>query len=253
MASDAVAVGMAPALADSSLVMIGNPGGGKSTAMNCLVEEHLFKSGTSPDGCGVTYQLDSREHQGIRYTGTPGLADIDLRKAAAAAIQKALRIGGDFRIIFVLLLDDNRIRDDDLLTMNLVLEAANQIPQNCYAIMFNKCPLKAIKKLNMANSKLNDKLTDRGVPTTDLVHFAPKNEDLEAEDDMVAPLPYETKEFLLNAPRLEIDADKVNDLDAESYDQMRDALAEEQAQTRVAEEAREKSEQREREALEQQK
>jgi len=221
--------------------------------MNCMLGVPLFQSGISCDGVGVTYQLDVKEHKGTRYMDTPGLSDIRLRKAAAKAIEQALVMGGDFQIIFVLVWDNGRMREDDLLTMKLVLEAANQIPKNGYAIMFNQCNKRVIQKLDKPTflSNLNENLANRGAPTTDFVHFAPKIKELDGEDDVVVDLSQETLSFLQNAPHLVIDGEKVTAVNAESFDELKEALAAEQEQKKLAEEAKAQAELREKEAREQ--
>ena len=46
----------------TSIIGIGNPGAGKSTFLNGLAREILFKSGISI-GNGLTYQLDERKNE----------------------------------------------------------------------------------------------------------------------------------------------------------------------------------------------
>lgn len=234
--------------------MIGNPGTGKSSTINCLVGKQLFHSGVSSCGTGVTYELDIQEHDNVQYMDTPGLADVNLRKDAAAAIEKALRIGGNFQVIFMMVLDDNRIREDDLCTMKIVLQAANQLPPEGYAIMFNKNKPKSLRKLDKEKflANLNKALTERGVSPTKFVHFAACNEDLEGEDDALVDLPLDTQSFLQDVPVLNIDGNKVTRVNAESFDDIKNAMAEEQGHRRQAEAARANAEKREKDAQEQQ-
>mmetsp|Transcript_51121 Transcript_51121/g.101544 ORF Transcript_51121/g.101544 Transcript_51121/m.101544 type:complete len:454 (-) Transcript_51121:297-1658(-) len=234
--------------------MVGNPGTGKSSTMNCMLGVSLFQSGVSRDGTGVTFQLDVKEHEGTRYMDTPGLSDVRLRKAAAKAIEEALLIGGDFKIIFVTTLQRGRIHDDDLLTMKLVLEAANQIPQDGYAIMINQISEKVMNKIDKPKflSNLKEWLTERGVPVTEYVHFALHIDALADEDNVVVDLPLETLSFLQNAPQLKINGEKVTAINAESFDEIKEALAEEREHKKLAEHAKELAELREKEAQEEQ-
>ena len=116
-------------------LFIGNPGVGKSTLVNCLAQEVLFKNGVSV-GSGMTYQMERRVHDGIVYMDTPGLADIRLRKAAAEAITEALRQNGMYQIFFVVTLESGRVRPQDLATIKLVLENAKDITY--YSLIVNK-------------------------------------------------------------------------------------------------------------------
>ena len=121
----------------NAIIAVGNPGAGKSTTLNYLAGEVLFKSGDSFGG-GLTSELNvgvSRDFE-IFYD-TPGLADLTLRKAAGKAISKALREGGTYRIFFFISQDAGRPKNEDITTLNLVLEAAPEIGSN-YSIIVPK-------------------------------------------------------------------------------------------------------------------
>ena len=122
----------------NAIIAVGNPGAGKSTTLNYLAGEVLFKSGDSFGG-GLTSELNvgvSRDSNWIFYD-TPGLADLGLRKAAGKAISKALREGGTYRIFFFISQDAGRPKNEDITTLNLVLEAAPEIGSN-YSIIVPK-------------------------------------------------------------------------------------------------------------------
>ena len=97
------------------VIAVGNPGSGKSTVLNSLAGEVLFKNGVnigqgvsvtlpstnkfiSPQVsnnrphtitiAGLTFQLDERENKNGHFLDTPGLADESLRKAAGQAISE---------------------------------------------------------------------------------------------------------------------------------------------------------------------
>ena len=106
---------------DVGIIAIGNPGAGKSTILNSLAEEVLFKvwiknlcfgfefflthmscifqSGYSV-GSGLTFQLDIRENKNGKFFDTPGLADEEKRKQAGKAISTALKQGGIYHLHF---------------------------------------------------------------------------------------------------------------------------------------------------------
>ena len=133
---------------DNAILFIGNPGSGKSTMLNSLAGKVLFKSGQS-FGQGLTFQLDEKIHNGIKYMDTPGLADKVLRKQAGEAISKALKAGGKYRIVFFVRLEAGRPVNEDITTMKLVLEAAPEIGKN-YGVLIPKITPgagKALKKL----------------------------------------------------------------------------------------------------------
>jgi len=120
-----------------NVVFIGNPGSGKSTILNCLVQQPLFSSGVSTDGLGITTILQKREVSDINYIDTPGLDDMVRREECAEQISAALRMTGMYYIVFVLTLESGRIRPADKTTMTLVLRSAPQINVH-YGVIFNK-------------------------------------------------------------------------------------------------------------------
>ena len=111
----------------------------------------MFKSGIA-FGSGKTYKLDKKEHDGILYLDTPGLADIKMRQAAASAITEALRLSGIYQIFFVVTLSAGRLRPEDLTTIWLVLLNAPDINQ--FSIIINKLSHKEYDGLQNNNEKL---------------------------------------------------------------------------------------------------
>ena len=122
----------------ASIIAIGNPGAGKSTVLNGLAGEILFKSGISI-GDGLTYKLDERKNSRGTFLDTPGLADNTHRENAGKEISNALRKGGNFKILFFVMTESGRIVQQDVTTLRLVLDAAPEIG-NRYGIIINKLP-----------------------------------------------------------------------------------------------------------------
>lgn len=79
-------------------IVIGNPGVGKSTLLNCLLGTGVFPSGVSFGGGMTNISQTHVTHDGNRYVDTPGLSDIVLREQAGIEIQKALSYGGIFKV-----------------------------------------------------------------------------------------------------------------------------------------------------------
>ena len=173
----------------ASFVAIGNPGTGKSTILNALANEVLFKSGIS-FGRGLTTRLDKRINKYGTFYDTPGMADDTYRMEAAIAIRNALRKGGRFRLLFFLTTDAGRVVKQDITTMKLVLETVPEIRHN-YGIIINKVSAEVARKLqreeNLQSSLaliLNGIDKDRICATSNIM-IVQKIDELVDEDDIL--------------------------------------------------------------------
>jgi len=165
------------------LIFVGNPGVGKSTVLNSVAGEVLFRSGNSI-GKGMTYQLDQETRKNVTYCDTPGLADVELRKAAGEAISKVLKQGGRCKILFVMTQESMRVRPADSATMKVVLDAAPEIQSN-FGVIVNKCTKKIKKQLDAEEGRnvLVTHLFGNTPYKTDSIYIMERNEELEDEDD----------------------------------------------------------------------
>ena len=216
-------------------LFIGNPGVGKSTLVNCLAQKILFKNGVSIGG-GLTYQMEKREHDGIVYMDTPGLADIKLRKAAAEAITKPLRQNGIYQIFFVVTLEAGRVRPQDLATIKLVLENAKDITY--YSLIVNKLTKKLYKtflendrqKLKELVSELNFGRENNVEPPAILLVL--RDDDLDDADDAFTEME-SLKNFVENAPYMIVVPDHVRDIPGDdSFDKIVEIFEEQLSQLR---------------------
>lgn len=212
-----------------SVIIIGNPGVGKSTTVNCWLGQRLFTAQVSCNGKGVTETLSVHTHGNTRYMDTPGLSDDILRKKAAEAISEALRHGGSFQVIFMLNgAASGRLQADDLTTMKLVLDACDQLGEDAYSVMVNKCSTKFLKKLNEEEwvGNLSACLQKKGAPLTRHVFFAENIDELDEEDDALVELPEETLAFLTDVPTVNVDAPTVRDVDHLAFEDHKQAFEE---------------------------
>lgn len=132
---------------------MGNPGSGKSTILNGIADKVIFKSGISI-GTGLTTVLQKYEHEGVSLYDTPGLADIKFKKQAGTELDKLLEKKIPLKIAFVVTLERGRVRPEDALTINLVLEAIRNVDTNDrFGVIINQVTEGVRKQLDESPEK----------------------------------------------------------------------------------------------------
>jgi len=200
-----------------AVMVIGNPGSGKSTTLNRYAGCRAFGAGFHA-ATGLTSELQTaefRDAQGGKglLIDTPGLADIDEKKreSAAAAIFNGLMMVEDVRVFFVITLEEGRIRPADVDTVRVVLKACEDLDDKFkYGLIVNKCPRKLMK--SGRDQEVVTKSFQALFKVERLhVHFAPNEEDL-LEENACAPLGMATLQFMKAVPmtRRQKDIKKVN-------------------------------------------
>jgi len=207
-------------IAPTRLILVGNPGVGKSTTLNGLVGKAVFASGFSCNS--LTRENQSITHMGNIFVDTPGLSDYSTNEKAADEITKALRnnaMNGNMKLIFVVKLECGRVRGSDTGTIGSVLDA---LPQDTkYGIIVNQVSQKFFEKLlthSVAEGTILQKvdvcLNQGRENKTPNIHYFPLDAKLSDKDNVVHTTSSELIHFINSVPPCSIlkdsDIEQVN-------------------------------------------
>ena len=182
-----------------------------------MIDKVNFKSGFSI-GKGITCEFKSyKNSDGVNYGDTPGLSDIEMRKQAAEEITKALKMNGNFKIIFVVTIEAGRVRVDDVTTINIILGSVN-IPNISFGVILNKISKNAIKKIQENDEEFKNIFTslNTGNYKTDKIILNPYVQELDDEDDVLYSFG-DLKEFCKELPFQLILPEQVQTMDVDSF------------------------------------
>jgi GTP-binding protein EngB required for normal cell division len=206
-------------------LFLGNPGTGKSTLINCMVGQRVFRSGTNW-GSGLTKEYQRYIHDDVVYMDTPGLADQRIIQQAAEAITTALNEPGTYKLFFMVRLQYGRVVSEDLATIERVLDSID-LPSISFSILINNLGKKQYETLLRRGTELTQVLAlmNSGRYSTSSVFFIPTLAELDEADDQITQLPRETVEFIEgSAPSIFIPRGAVTDIDLNGFEQQTKVL-----------------------------
>ena len=83
-------------------------------------------------------QLQKKEHNGITYVEIPVTNDAKCIKATVERIKEVIKTNGSYQIFFVVELQSQKFREEDLLAIQSILENTKNITS--YSVIVNKLP-----------------------------------------------------------------------------------------------------------------
>lgn len=133
------------------IVLVGNPGTGKSTILNGLAGKVVFKYGIS-FGSGLTTMLNWFHTPTATVYDTPGLYDMGLVKKAGEELDMLLQTGEDISICFVVTLENGRVPKEDATTLDLVLSSiTDRDMNNRFGVIINQMDPYVIEAWNKSD------------------------------------------------------------------------------------------------------
>jgi GTP-binding protein EngB required for normal cell division len=208
---------------EKNYLFVGNPGVGKSAIINALFGKVVAKSGLNP-GVGLTKFFSEYKLSDKKLLDTPGLADIKLRKQAAEEIEKALKRGGEYHIFFVFTLQGLRVLDQDIASMNLILDAI-ECKEIKFNVIINSPSKQEFKRLQTSSDDLAvvSESVNSGKHKTQSIWIVPRDADLYDGDKEFFDIDNKAKDFIFNKSlSMSIDKENVHPIEWNQFEKFKE-------------------------------
>lgn len=205
----------------TNIIFMGNPGTGKSTLLNTIIGDPVFRSGVSY-GSGLTTNYDTFHKLGICFGDTPGLDDVITRERAGREINKALKNNGIFKLYFILTTESGRGRPSDLATVKTILDCFDEdlVDKIKYTIIYNKVDVdEDMEEIITNNIPAFDSLK---IKPSDF-YCVPRMQSLKGKD-VVGEMTSDYFNSIKYGNKCEIVKEKVHKIDVSSWDQYQKEL-----------------------------
>ena len=204
------------------VVIVGNPGRGKSFILNSLIGRVCFKSGLSiVDGLTqVMQRYDARDYV---YFDTPGLDNKSRRKMAGREISKALEGGCTMKLIFVVTLESGRVNPADLTTLDVVLKGIQDegvVTKAHYLVMINKCSPNLMEEVQKMRPHEEYRAQFGGAASLRNLEFFPRIDDAEDVKNHLHLDNSGFDRFVHNAPTMNLPVNANVKIDVRNIDEI---------------------------------